>query len=102
MCQSKRECGRQTLTELLIRPVQRLGSVCLLLNDLLKHTRKERDHPDAGALDAALGKIKEASLEYGMQLIYSLIVKYRVCIDYEVDHDWHLSGAEQGWQQKIV
>ena len=30
--QSKPECGRQTLVELLIRPVQRLPSVGLLLN----------------------------------------------------------------------
>lgn len=30
--QSKPECGRQTLVELLIRPVQRLPSVALLLN----------------------------------------------------------------------
>jgi hypothetical protein len=59
VCQSKRECGRQTLNELLIRPVQRLGSISLLLNDLLKHTRKEKEHPDAPALESALGKIKE-------------------------------------------
>ena len=31
LCQSKPECGRQTLTELLIRPVQRLPSIVLLL-----------------------------------------------------------------------
>ena len=31
LCQSKPECGRQTLTELLIRPVQRLPSITLLL-----------------------------------------------------------------------
>lgn len=30
--QSRPECGRQTLVELLIRPVQRLPSVALLLN----------------------------------------------------------------------
>lgn len=30
--QAKPECGRQTLAELLIRPVQRLPSVALLLN----------------------------------------------------------------------
>lgn len=30
--QAKPECGRQTLVELLIRPVQRLPSVALLLN----------------------------------------------------------------------
>lgn len=32
VCQSKPECGRQSLQDLLIRPVQRLPSVNLLLN----------------------------------------------------------------------
>ena len=32
IAQSKPECGRQTLTELLIRPVQRLPSTLLLLD----------------------------------------------------------------------
>ena len=32
VCQTKPECGRQSLTELLIRPVQRLPSITLLLN----------------------------------------------------------------------
>ncbi len=60
VCESRRECGRQTLTELLIRPVQRLGSVSLLLNDLLKHTRKEgREHPDVAALEAAMEEVKK-------------------------------------------
>ena len=58
-CQSKPECGRQTLAELMIRPVQRLPSVNLLLNDLLKHTKKERDHKDTPALEAALEKVKD-------------------------------------------
>lgn len=31
-CQTKPECGRQSLQDLMIRPVQRLGSVSLLLN----------------------------------------------------------------------
>lgn len=31
-CQTKPECGRQSLQELMIRPVQRLGSISLLLN----------------------------------------------------------------------
>lgn len=31
VCQTKPECGRQTLVELLIRPVQRLPSISLLL-----------------------------------------------------------------------
>ena len=45
----------------MIRPVQRLPSVTLLLNDLLKHTKKERDHPDIEALEKALEKIKEVT-----------------------------------------
>ncbi len=61
VCESRRECGRQTLTELLIRPVQRLGSVSLLLNDLLKHTRKEKDHSDISALEGSIAKVKEVS-----------------------------------------
>ena len=38
-CERRPECSRQTLTELMIRPVQRLPSISLLLTDLLKHTR---------------------------------------------------------------
>jgi len=34
VCQSKPECGRQSLQDLLIRPVQRLPSINLLLNGL--------------------------------------------------------------------
>lgn len=32
VCQTKPECGRQSLKELLIKPVQRLPSISLLLN----------------------------------------------------------------------
>lgn len=32
VCQTRPECGRQSLQELLIRPVQRLPSISLLLN----------------------------------------------------------------------
>lgn len=32
ICQTKPECGRQSLQELLIRPVQRLPSISLLLS----------------------------------------------------------------------
>ena len=53
------ECGRQSLDELMMRPVQRLPSVTLLLNDLLKHTRREKEHQDVVALEKALAKIKE-------------------------------------------
>lgn len=34
-CQTKPECGRQSLQELMIRPVQRLGSITLLLHGKL-------------------------------------------------------------------
>ena len=59
-CERRPECSRQTLTELMIRPVQRLPSISLLLNDLLKHTRKsDPGHPDCEPLERALAKIKE-------------------------------------------
>ncbi|XP_077293738.1 epithelial cell transforming 2 pebble isoform X3 [Arctopsyche grandis] len=55
--QTKPECGRQTLQDLLIRPVQRLPSISLLLDDVLKHTNKS--NPDHSALESALIGIKE-------------------------------------------
>ncbi|XP_056324579.1 protein ECT2 isoform X5 [Danio aesculapii] len=55
--QSKPECGRQTLVELLIRPVQRLPSVALLLNDIKKHTSD--DNPDKVTLEKAIESLKE-------------------------------------------
>uniref|UniRef100_A0A8C5FPG0 Epithelial cell transforming 2 n=1 Tax=Gadus morhua TaxID=8049 RepID=A0A8C5FPG0_GADMO len=55
--QSKPECGRQTLVELLIRPVQRLPSVGLLLNDIKKHTSD--DNPDKRTLERAIEALKE-------------------------------------------
>ncbi|XP_075717739.1 protein ECT2 isoform X1 [Rhinoderma darwinii] len=55
--QTKPECGRQTLVELLIRPVQRLPSVALLLNDLKKHTSE--DNPDKMMLEKAIESLKE-------------------------------------------
>ncbi|XP_051158794.1 protein ECT2 isoform X3 [Leptopilina boulardi] len=57
VCQTKPECGRQSLKELLIKPVQRLPSISLLLNDILKHTNK--NNPDHGALEHAISSIKE-------------------------------------------
>ncbi|XP_042228864.1 protein ECT2-like isoform X2 [Homarus americanus] len=56
IAQNKPECGRQSLQELLIRPVQRLPSMSLLINDILKHT--DRTSPDHTALEQALDKIK--------------------------------------------
>ncbi|XP_054838896.1 protein ECT2 [Eublepharis macularius] len=55
--QAKPECGRQSLAELLIRPVQRLPSVALLLNDLKKHTAE--DNPDKATLERAIESLKE-------------------------------------------
>ncbi|MBN3309701.1 ECT2 protein, partial [Amia calva] len=55
--QAKPECGRQTLVELLIRPVQRLPSVALLLNDIKKHTAN--DNPDKVTLEKAIESLKE-------------------------------------------
>ncbi|XP_045906318.1 protein ECT2 isoform X2 [Micropterus dolomieu] len=55
--QAKPECGRQSLVELLIRPVQRLPSVALLLNDIKKHTSD--DNPDKITLEKAIESLKE-------------------------------------------
>ncbi|KAL9906291.1 epithelial cell transforming 2 pebble isoform 5-T7 [Glossina fuscipes fuscipes] len=58
--QIKPECGRQRLQDLMIRPVQRLPSVSLLLNDILKHTSKS--NPDYLPLEEALKAIKEVTM----------------------------------------
>ncbi|XP_029105216.1 protein ECT2-like isoform X1 [Scleropages formosus] len=55
--QAKPECGRQTLVDLLIRPVQRLPSVALLLNDIRKLTSE--DNPDKVTLGKAIESLKE-------------------------------------------
>ncbi|XP_058828945.1 protein ECT2 isoform X2 [Topomyia yanbarensis] len=55
--QAKPECGRQTLQDLMIRPVQRLPSISLLLNEILKHTAKS--NPDHKKLVESLEAIKE-------------------------------------------
>lgn len=56
ICLTKPECGRQSLTELLIRPVQRLPSMSLLINDLLKKT--PTSNPDNAQLTKAAETIK--------------------------------------------
>ncbi|XP_050530486.1 protein ECT2-like isoform X3 [Daktulosphaira vitifoliae] len=55
--QTRPECCRESLQELLIRPVQRLPSISLLLNDILKHT--DKINPDHKALKLALESIRE-------------------------------------------
>lgn len=51
-CLSLPEFGRQSLFDILIRPVQRLPTVALLLKDLQKHT--DDTHPDSAGLTAAI------------------------------------------------
>nr|XP_017016636.1 protein ECT2 isoform X3 [Drosophila kikkawai] len=58
--QTKPECGRQGLQDLMIRPVQRLPSISLLLNDILKHTNNS--NADHGRLEEALKAIKQVTL----------------------------------------
>ena len=59
ICLGKPECGRQTLAELLIRPVQRLPSMNLLLTDLLKQTKKaDSSNPDIVPLGKAIEALK--------------------------------------------
>ncbi|XP_006824711.1 protein ECT2-like, partial [Saccoglossus kowalevskii] len=59
ICQSKPECGRQTLCELLIRPVQRLPSMILLLQDLLKRT--DSSSPDLEQVEKSITAVKEVT-----------------------------------------
>ncbi|CAE1269369.1 ECT2 [Acanthosepion pharaonis] len=54
---NKPECGRQSLVELMIRPVQRLGSIILLLNEILKKTVKS--NPDYQKIEEATKALKE-------------------------------------------
>ncbi|XP_034482371.1 protein ECT2 isoform X2 [Drosophila innubila] len=58
--QTKPECGRQSLQDLMIRPVQRLPSISLLLNDILKHTGSS--NVDHARLEDALKAIKQVTL----------------------------------------
>lgn len=55
-CQSRIECRRESLTEMLIRPVQRLPSISLLINELIKRT--DDSNPDKKYLIEALEYIK--------------------------------------------
>ncbi|XP_011878227.1 PREDICTED: protein ECT2 isoform X5 [Vollenhovia emeryi] len=56
-CQTIPECSRQSLKELLIKPIQRLPSISLLLSDILKHT--DKNNPDYSALEASISCIKK-------------------------------------------
>uniref|UniRef100_UPI00358E3946 protein ECT2-like isoform X1 n=1 Tax=Myxine glutinosa TaxID=7769 RepID=UPI00358E3946 len=59
--QGKPQCGRQTLVELLIRPVQRLPSIGLLLNDIKKHTPE--GNPDKKTLETAIKCLREVMMQ---------------------------------------
>uniref|UniRef100_H2YI26 DH domain-containing protein n=1 Tax=Ciona savignyi TaxID=51511 RepID=H2YI26_CIOSA len=57
---AKRECGRQTLAELLINPVQRVPRIILLLQDIKKHTERENsDHPDISNIQSSIDALKK-------------------------------------------
>ncbi|XP_050045914.1 protein ECT2-like isoform X1 [Dermacentor andersoni] len=59
-CQTKPECGRQTLAELMIRPIQRLGSMILLLKEIQKRTPK--NNKDSEALEKAVAALNQIML----------------------------------------
>ncbi|NP_001336032.1 protein ECT2 isoform X11 [Homo sapiens] len=81
--QAKPECGRQSLVELLIRPVQRLPSVALLLNDLKKHTADE--NPDKSTLEKAIGSLKEVMTHINEDKRKTEAQKQIFDVVYEVD-----------------
>ncbi|XP_043329654.1 protein ECT2 isoform X4 [Cervus canadensis] len=81
--QAKPECGRQSLVELLIRPVQRLPSVVLLLNDLKKHTSEE--NPDKSTLEKAIGSLKEVMTHINEDKRKTEAQKQIFDVVYEVD-----------------
>ncbi|KAF4020984.1 hypothetical protein G4228_012342 [Cervus hanglu yarkandensis] len=81
--QAKPECGRQSLVELLIRPVQRLPSVALLLNDLKKHTSEE--NPDKSTLEKAIGSLKEVMTHINEDKRKTEAQKQIFDVVYEVD-----------------
>ncbi|XP_065888931.1 protein ECT2-like isoform X2 [Dysidea avara] len=54
--ESKAECQRQSLEELLITPIQRIPRIILLLQDLLKRTQSH--HPDHKSLMQAVEVVK--------------------------------------------
>ncbi|XP_038599204.1 protein ECT2 isoform X6 [Tachyglossus aculeatus] len=81
--QAKPECGRQSLAELLIRPVQRLPSVALLLNDLKKHTADE--NPDKITLEKAIGSLKEVMTHINEDKRKTEAQKQIFDVVYEVD-----------------
>ncbi|XP_077556616.1 protein ECT2-like isoform X3 [Haemaphysalis longicornis] len=57
-CQTKPVCGRQSLAALMIRPIQRLGSMALLLKELKKRTPEDaKDFQELVKAVVALGEV---------------------------------------------
>ena len=57
--QTKPEFNRQSLEELMIRPVQRLPSLVLQVRDMLKYTQAGyENHPDVPTLVKAIAKLE--------------------------------------------
>ncbi|XP_075908483.1 protein ECT2 isoform X2 [Petromyzon marinus] len=83
--QAKPQCGRQSLKELLIRPVQRLPSVGLLLNDIMKHTSE--GSADKRSLRNAIEALKEVMTHInedkrkteGQRLIFDIVYEVEGC-----------------------
>ncbi|UJR36548.1 hypothetical protein I4U23_029268 [Adineta vaga] len=59
ICEHKSELGKQHLADLMIRPIQRLPSVLLLLERLLKYT--PNTHADHQQLTNAMDKLREVA-----------------------------------------
>lgn len=82
-CQTKPECGRQTLAELLIRPIQRLGSMILLLKEIQKHTAKNaKDSQQLGEAIAALNEVM-LNINEGKRKTESQIAMFDIFNDIE-------------------
>lgn len=82
-CQTKPECGRESLVELLIRPVQRLGSMILLLKEIQKRTPKE--NVDYQQLEKAIKALNEVMLNIneGKRKTESQVVMFDIFNDIE-------------------
>lgn len=82
-CQTKPECGRQTLAELLIRPIQRLGSMILLLKEIQKHTPKNAK--DSQELDQAIAALNQVmmNINEGKRKTESQIAMFDIFNDIE-------------------
>ncbi|XP_064455687.1 protein ECT2-like [Ornithodoros turicata] len=82
-CQTKPECGRQSLVELLIRPVQRLGSMILLLKEIQKRTPKSNG--DYLQVEQAIKALNEVMLNIneGKRKTESQVVMFDIFNDIE-------------------